>query len=333
MRCWGLPSPAENCRRPWGHRGAAQSLAQCWAWSRGGGERPGQDGAHRQPGTVLCRSASLTCHLGTVGPILSPALPQLGWRGTRWQGGAQGEEPGARQCATRPAHPPRTTGEELPQGAGSRGNHVSLCVIFYSGNASGEGSLLRDRGENHDKVLQARCSREGEREQPDLPRPPATGPPWDHRRARRLPPPLHPTASPTASMALLACTSCHTWVLATGTWWAHGYPGSADTLQPQHPFRAGGSTPRTGAQQSPGSLTEGELLRSPRVGVGPGSAGADPNRSSNCLPSLAALACPAHQNPGSTSTEVGAAQVLLPALSSQTASSNWVSFQRSSHSV
>lgn len=68
---------------------------------------------------------------------------------------------------------PHTAGGELLRGTGSSSDRVSLCVIFYLGNASGEGSLLGDGGENHDKVLRARRSGEGEREQPDLP-PPGT---------------------------------------------------------------------------------------------------------------------------------------------------------------
>jgi len=129
----------------------------------------------------------------------------------------------------------------------------------------------------------------GEREQPGPP-PPAAGPPPAASQhpgiPQRAPPPAQhgPAAALRpprlgASHRDLPATGHRAGVPATGTRRAHGRSGSADTLQPQHPFHAGRSPPGSGVRQPPGSLTEGEWLRSPRVGVGPGSAGTDPDGS------------------------------------------------------
>lgn len=203
-----------------------------------------------------------------------------------------------------PPPPPRATREELPRGAGSRSNHVSLCVIFYSGNASSEGSLLGDEGKIMTKCCKPGAPARGSRSSQTC----LIHLPQGHRQACQLPPPLHLQRAPLPSWPCrhVPATTPQCWPQGPAGH-THGHPRSADTLQPQHPFHAGRSPPGTGVQQLAGSLTEGERLRSPRVGVGPSFAGADPDKSLNHLLSLAALARPAHQNPGSTSTEAGAA--------------------------
>lgn len=228
-----------------------------------------------------------------------------------------------------PCLPPRATGEELPRGAGSRSNHVSLCVIFYSGNASSEGSLLGDEGKIMTKCCKPGAPARGSGSSQTCLVPPATGPPPG------MPAATTPTShsephrqhSPAGTHQPPCLGASHRDLVGTWPpWLCRHTPAPAPISCWWEPSQDWGAA-------APGSLTEGEQLRSLRVGAGPGSAGTDPDRTPNRLPSPAAPACPTHRNPGSTSTEVGAAQVPLPALSPLTASSDRVSFQHSSHSV
>lgn len=213
------------------------SCGLCAGGTPGGRSVPStaQDGACGQPSAAPpAASPPPSC----TGPALPAALGSRLCCSTAGGGTAAGGEQrvrswGAAWHVTAPAHlPPHRRGNRCCVALRNSSNHVSLCVIFYLGNASSEGLLLGDEMKIMTKCCKPSTLARGS-EQPALPR-----------------------ARPVESAVSTA------WAAGTGV---GTRLGTAATLCLQHPPRRIGGSDFESGHSSSTALREGvaEMLSTP----------------------------------------------------------------------
>lgn len=231
------------------------SCGLCAGGTPGGRSVPStaQDGACGQPSAAPPAASPLP---SCTGPALPAALGSRLCCSTAGGGTAAGGDQrvrswGAAWHVTAPAHlPPHRRGNRCCVALRNSSNHVSLCVIFYLGNASSEGLLLGDEMKIMTKCCKPSTLARGS-EQPALPR-----------------------ARPVESAVSTA------WAAGTGV---GTRLGTAATLWLQHPPRRIGGSDFESGHSSSTALREGvaEMLSHPTA---PGSGThVSPARGRGCL--------------------------------------------------